>query len=253
MLKIAQLRPELRAGEAQRIFIAGMTGCGKTTLARNLMSNRPFSIAHDWKGTQRLKDWPGYVRCTRLRDVVRKGAQWRKFPRILYAPNKDELNDDYYEAFFQWCFQRAPENGKFVQSVYVDEVTALTRNNDIPDWYKALLTRGRDRGIEVISSSQRPTGIPQWILSEAEYQFVFRLQMKQDRIKMGETISLVSENDEWELSSRALDRERDRILKTLPKRHFFYWNIDMDAPVGPLTLKLEATSADKRGEAAKAA
>jgi hypothetical protein len=235
MFSIRQLRAPLEYGEAQRVFVAGMTGCGKTTLVHEYLENRENVIVYDWKGTMKTTLWRGYERVTTLKALVKKGENNKRYKRLLYAPIAQELNWDYYEAFFKWCFMRAPEKGGFLQSVYIDEATAVSEGNSIPEYYRALLTRGRDRGIEVISSSQRPTGIPQWILSESEYHFVFRLQMRQDREKMGETISLADEEDE---SSQAQRRARDRILKTLPKREFFFWTLDLDTPVGPLKLNL---------------
>lgn len=239
-LAIADLRPPYKPktgkaieelGDAQRLFIAGMTGCGKTTLARELLRGRKHVVVYDWKGNIH---WPGYRRYTTLKECVRAGNAG-KITKIIYAPNKAELRDpEMHEAFFRWVYERGN------CTLYIDEVSSVTTNNDIPDGYKDCLVRGREQGVETVSSSQRPTGIPQWILSEAERFYVFRLQMAQDREKIAETISLV--NDE-KMTPMARRREGDARLKKLPKRYFYFYVLGDDAPAGPLKVTLPEAKA----------
>lgn len=185
-----------------------MTGSGKTTLARFLLEPFPFVACIDPKG---LLTWAGYERQTRLKDVVKS-----KSPRIIYAPEPEELrNEDMIDAFFSWVYMR---RNTFL---YVDEVYAVAYRNEIPPNYHSILTRGRERGTGLLSSTQRPMQIPTVIMSEAESWYVFRLSMEGDRKKVEASIGLSSEQ-----------------IRKLPKRHFVYSRVDEDIQTPPLTLNL---------------
>lgn len=104
---------------------------------------------------------------------------------IIYAPTVYEQRDEVVrEAFFQWVFL----TGNI--TLYVDEVYSVVYKQDIPFYYHAIFTQGREFGITCISSSQRPKDIPQVILSEAERLYIFRLTLAQDRKKVKEIIPI---------------------------------------------------------------
>jgi hypothetical protein len=199
----------LKPGSTDRALLVGMTGSGKTTLARYLLNLRrgvPV-LVYDWKGLIR---WPGYERLTGLRDFIRC-----KEERKIYAPGISENNDpDFFDAFFRYCY----DLGRV--QVYVDEVFAVTDRDTIPAYYHAALTRGRERGLSLYSSTQRPTGIPAVVSSEAEHGFYFRLKLKQDSQRV----------EEW----TGIPRER---IAALPKHKFFYSNAEGDTR-GPLKLSI---------------
>jgi hypothetical protein len=102
-----------------------------------------------------------------------------KTSKIIYRPSWEEMNMETFNAFFKWCFMR----GQTI--VWVDEVMSITPNPSvIPDYYKAILTRGRELGVSVWSLTQRPSGISQLPISEASHIFGFDLNMPQDREKI---------------------------------------------------------------------
>lgn len=205
-MQLAAIQPEA----TDRATFLGQTGTGKTTLARYLLGLRsdvPVLI-FDWKG---LIDWPGYRRFTSLQQLV--GANKR---RSIYAPGVSEFqSQDHWETFFRYAFQKGN------CQVYVDEVYAVTSNDDLPDWYHACLSRGRERGVSVYSSTQRPMRIPQVILSESEHHYIFFLKMAQDRKKVESMTGL----------------ESDKIGE-LSKRYFYYTS-DQGVTSGPHTLKIQ--------------
>lgn len=207
-MKLNQLQP----GTTDRASLYGQTGSGKTTLAKFLLELRQTRILiFDWKGLIR---WYGYHRFTSLKTLCRANK-----PRSIYAPSISEIrNHDYWEAFFNYAYKLGN------CQVYVDEVYAITDGDEMPDWYHACLTRGREKKVSVFSSSQRPVKIPQVILSEAEHTYTFRLQLKQDRQKVEQTTGL----------------DANRILE-LPKYKFFHTTIDGEMS-GPHSLKISKGS-----------
>lgn len=140
-------------------------------------------IVYDVKGQMKPADWPGFEFVTsfeKLREKAKKKGDTFPFPKIIFQPGIYEIPDEgdengHADTFFKFVYFR--EN----TVVFIDEVYGVTTGRRIPFHYKAILTRGRERGITCFSGTQRPAEIPQFILSESENCFVFRLQMPQDK------------------------------------------------------------------------
>jgi hypothetical protein len=163
---------------SEHVFIAGRTGSGKTYLARKYLARYPQVVALDTKGTMTWPEVPAedLTLVERLTDLTAA-----KTSKIIYRPGWQELEFDYYNEFFRWCYQRGHT------LVWVDEAMSICPNpHKIPDYYKAILTRGRELKVAVWSLTQRPAGIPQVIMSEATHFFIFDLNMPQDRQKLTE-------------------------------------------------------------------
>jgi len=208
MLFMPDSLDDLQIESTGRGVLVGMTGSGKTTLARVLLRPFRYVAIYDAKG---LIYWPGYERVETLREVVRSKSE-----KICYAPRAQELRDEgYIDGFFEWSYTR---QNTFV---YVDEVYAVTQRLEIPPFYHAILTRGRERGNGLLSATQRPMLIPSVIMSESENWYIFRLGMETDRRKVEACIGLKSER-----------------IADLPKRRFYYVRAD-EALISPqLTLNL---------------
>ncbi len=201
-------------GRTDRAIVIGMTGSGKTTLVKQLLAKREYVVIHDAKGNISI---PGYIRVTTLAECVEVG---RKAAKIIYAPTHEELDLTRPEAFvkmdnfFRWLYERKNT------TIYVDEVYSVVKGRIIPHYYHALLTRGRELNLSVISSTQRPKDIPQVVMSEAEHYYVFKLRLPQDKQKVKEILGLNTEQ-----------------IQALNKREFYYGNAEGDI-IGPLKLKL---------------
>ena len=162
----------------------------------------------DWKGEIR---WPGYKRYAKLRQFVDSDHA-----KKIYAPCLDEIDSRaHWDAFFQYAYRV-----KNCQ-VYVDEVSAVTWRDELPRYYRHLIARGRERGIRLLSSTQRPTGIPQIVISESAHVYCFTLRMVQDRERVEKNSGIARE------AIAALKRSEHK---------FFYAN--EDGVTGPLTLKI---------------
>jgi ABC-type oligopeptide transport system ATPase subunit len=195
------LRPNNRG------LIVGKTGSGKTTLAKYLLYGFRRVLVLDNKG---LIKWEGF-KIARSRQEFRDFSA--RFAHVVFVP-PEYGNVDDNEYFFDLCYL----TGHCV--VYVDEVYACSNRDEIPSSYKAIITRGRERGIACLSSTQRPKLIPQILFSESEQFYVFELRLAVDRQKVASTIDI---------------REED-----IPKKRYDFWysDIERDVTIGPLRLSL---------------
>lgn len=192
-----------------RAALVGQTGSGKTTLAEMLCRVRPYVVVFDPKG--RIS-WPGYERHTTLRSLANTRAS-----RLIYAPVYEELYDESGAAqdkAFEFIFRRQNT------TLYVDEIYAYAKGDVFPFHYGACVTRGREIGVEVYTSTQRPAYVPGIMFSEAEHLYVFKLRKVRDRQRIEAESGI----------------DGDAIF-ALPKWDFYYARQDSE-PEGPLTLAL---------------
>lgn len=194
-------------GRTDRAFFVGQTGSGKSTLARELLKQRQYVVVLDGKG---LINWSEMKLVRSFSRLVGEAA-----PKMIWRPTHDELRDEEaIDKFFEWIYLRGNT------TCYVDEAQTVTAGQLLPTFYHGCITRGREHKVEVWSGTQRPTLIPQVIMSEAEHMYVFKLKLEQDRDKMA--------------SMTGIDSEQ---LKAIPKHQFFYAPQDGDVR-GPLRLRL---------------
>jgi ABC-type oligopeptide transport system ATPase subunit len=161
-----------------RTIVVGKTGSGKTTLAIRLLDLYQRVFILDSKGEVKLNN---YIVCTTLDKV-----QTAKYNRIIYAPTASELlNKETINDFFGYVYDQRD------CCIYIDELLSITQHQfDLVYYLKAILTRGRSRNIACIMSTQSPMRLPHYVLSQAEYYYVFQLRLPQDRKKIYEITGL---------------------------------------------------------------
>ncbi|HSY84710.1 MAG TPA: hypothetical protein VK807_23295 [Gemmatimonadaceae bacterium] len=199
-------------GPTDRAAIMGQTGTGKTTLGRVIIETRPYAVVHDPK---HRVDWgPRWPVYTSLSRLFKSESPW-----LVYRPSWAELHDPVAcDEFFEWTY--VSEN----RTLMVDEVRLIANGDNYPPHYGVDLMQGRQSNVSVLSCTQRPSRVPQIMMSESEHAYVFRLVLMRDRQRIEE---------EW-----GLDRER---IRRLQKHEFFYCPQDGE-PVGPLILNLRSNT-----------
>lgn len=181
-------KPPNSIGDDEHVFIAGMTGSGKSVLARTYLSGYKTVWKLDIKGEALMdikkgKDpWPELPNKKKL-SIVTRLSHFENVdtPYIIYCPEHDEMDDEYYDMFLRMAYYR--QNLK----VWIDEAMAVSTNpQHLPPHYKAILTRGRSRDTAIWSLSQRPAGISNTIISQCTHVFSFNLQLPQDRKRVSD-------------------------------------------------------------------
>jgi hypothetical protein len=159
---------------SQRLLFAGKTGSGKSWLAERLTNSLTRLIVLDGKGT--LGHWnlkiPNAIDWINFIELGKPG-------RFRILPPITEHLDDWYDDFFE----RLYDAGNL--TLYIDEAYALSMNGaHFSKWLNALYTRGRERSIGVWAATQRPAWIPLFMISEADWLFIFRLNLEEDRKRL---------------------------------------------------------------------
>lgn len=157
---------------ANRAFVVGSTGSGKTCFIVWLLSTRSIMdwrsepvIIMDWKRERLLNsigatNWP----------VTKRPPEKPGLYIVRMTPPRTEAVDVFLERVWE---QRNT-------GLVLDETTDYRGCDAVERIYK----QGRSLNIPCIAGAQRPTGIPLVIRSEAEYYSMFRLNDMDDRKEM---------------------------------------------------------------------
>lgn len=206
------LRQRFPIAPNERVFIAGKTGSGKTQLAKLLLSNYDDVIILDPKCSMSI---PGFRIITESKNL----SKVKRGENIIFQPPHDWETDEY-EAFFKWVYTRRD------CVLYIDEIYAVGGERLQPSsWLGAIATRGREFGIGLWVTTQRPVSIPLFLLSECEWIFAFRMRMKNDIKRIQE----VAEDENLKLN-------------TLQKYQFICVSSPQDTITGPIKLSLPTTT-----------
>lgn len=186
----------------ERVVIIGKTGSGKTFLAKHLLKTCQKLLVLDSKGT--LNDW----NCQNYDPSAMDAEGFRL--RLLGPFDGNDMD----------AIDHAYRVGDV--TIYIDEAYSIfydQRKRAEIEPILRCLTRGRERGVGVWVSTQRPVNMSKYVLTEAEHFFVFRLTDSNDRKLVANSIH---ENLEDKVTSQ---------------HGFFYYHISMDDPTYFTELK----------------
>lgn len=188
----------LRIEPYERVIFVGKTGSGKTYLARHLAQSLRRLVVFDPKG---MLNQPGAG--WNLVDWSREGEKALLAGENIRLRVPAPLDGDWSPYLLaiqraQLAFDRPMKNPV---TLYMDEVYGVVPPGKRPqDELVALYTRGREWGIGVWGATQRPVWVPLFVKSEAEWTFMFRLQLPDDQRSMAGIIgpaALVPIRDEY--------------------------------------------------------
>lgn len=177
--------PRISLKPDERWFYVGKTGSGKSHLAR---ANLRVMAAKRWRVVIIEPDglWMG-----------KKGKPPRSGPGTVDAPRRVTKFDKSLQV--QWYVPQVPayadENLKtFLAAimavgdtvVYFDELYALVDHSRFSTEFLTLWTQGRKHNIAAWAAAQRPSRIPEYVMSQAENWGVFRLPTPDDIKKVAE-------------------------------------------------------------------
>lgn len=171
----------------QHVFVAGMTGTGKSFLCEHYLAHYGNVVKLDTKNVvdecRRMGKpiWAGLVE-NRDYTVVRSldELEYVETPNIIYAPDFAEQTPDTYDILCDWIFRR--EN----TTLWIDEFTDIGTASFCPTNLRRLYVQGRSKNVGVWACTQRPTGIPVISMANSKHFFVFDLNMPDDRKKIAQ-------------------------------------------------------------------
>lgn len=173
----------------EHVFIAGMTGSGKSYLAESYLASYEYVVKLDTKDevTERrikgenlwygLREGKDFTVCRSLEELSTVETK-----KIIYVPDIDEQDDIHYDAFFKWIYERQNT------IVWVDELMEVCPSAlKFPFYLKAIYTRGRSKNIGCWALTQQPVNIPSFVYANSTHFFTFELQRFEDREKVSKS------------------------------------------------------------------
>ena len=176
----------------KHVLVCGMTGTGKSFLCEQYLSRYDYVVKLDtkdetterqlegvsaWDGLEENKDFTIVRNIDELDEVETK--------KIIYSPPYDEQNEETFNRFFKWCFDR----GNTI--VWVDELMSIGTVHKYPRELGRLMTQARSKNVALWCCTQRPSGIPNIVPANCSYFFVFDMALPQDRKKLVEVTGML--------------------------------------------------------------
>ena len=166
---------KIHLGNDEHVAFVGMTGTGKTVLAKHMLARLNRVVVLDTKNTFQLEGFE------RRKNLPLMGKRFQIIYRPPLFPNSD---DDYKLARFLMDMVRV----KHV-TIYCDELSSLKEFFPLSTRVLANLARvGRELHVSIWIALQRPRWVPLWFFTEANTVFMFGLKAAKDRDYMAESI-----------------------------------------------------------------
>jgi DNA polymerase III delta prime subunit len=154
--------------QGEHVCLVGPTGCGKTTLARELLPMRAFSVAFAVKRTDDTLSALGW-------PIIRQWPPERPSQRqVILWPKMDSMDafqrqHDVMRAALRDIYRKGG------WTVYADDLAYMSEMLKLDKEIRAIAKQGRSAKITLVSCIQRPSRVPIETYSEVGHLFAWRL------------------------------------------------------------------------------
>ena len=204
--------PRIRAGE--RLSLMGRSGSGKTYLGRWFMARSGLKwVVLDTKHDPAFDKYVAKGGLLTMQEIARA---FKERTIVVVRPNGPENKPPILDAYLNDLHEAFENFG-----INIDETYQVALGSRPGPGLTGLITRGRVRGQAVICGSQRPSWVPRFCFSEANYFAVMSLNTEDDREK---------------ITSFTGD---ERMMEKLAQRKWWWYNVGDDELVkyGAVTLE----------------
>lgn len=161
--------------QGEHMLLCGGTGCGKTTLASELLSDRKYVVM------LRTKPKDDSYKRMQLRPIHSWPAPWHAGTRVMLSPKpipNIDLTITRQESLFKHCLNRISLDTGW--TVYSDETLYLTEYLHMSKHLSVLHEQGRSAGVTMVMATQRPSRIPLLALSGTTHYFIWNTTYDDD-------------------------------------------------------------------------
>lgn len=175
----------------QHVSIFGMTGCGKSTLTREISHFFERKIIFD-----RLNEWThdNYPVATNLDEFVSLYRQCHTLDSfaIIIRPRAgldSETLVDLANSILGLIYQieSQPQSQKGIALIF-EEVWLYAPLHSCPQWLTEIALTGRHYNISFIANSQRPAHVSKTLVTQSRHVFIGQFFEMNDRKYLRETL-----------------------------------------------------------------
>lgn len=179
-----------------RLFLTGMTGCGKSTVARALFLSAAAPRLVIDPADSALTMIPGSVTVRGPRDrhlrgtdveraVLRALAPHAAADTVRFVPGNPARREEY-DAAYVWAFAHYP------RYVWLDEAGLAAPANGCPPALAAYLVQGRKRQLGHLAAHTRPVDVAVDLYAQASHVLMWTLPHADDRKRLAATLGVTS-------------------------------------------------------------